>query len=376
MLVSRSRLDFIRFLAIAGLLLGLALVPHAYAKPNSSGLQAKVAVLPFANFTELQGAPDIVMPIVVKALEARGFTVVWGQPIEDVLYRNRVRLTTMIGTKTAEALAANLDVNSVMVGMISLTKGEGLPQMGVSARLLSLPGAEVLWAQDVSLAGEDFTGPLGLGTVKSLEALSDRAVKRLFSSLKARLERQVVPPAGPPGLLSFLSKSEGPEIFIDADVDFYGLDRLAVLPFLNASDRPSAGDIVTALFVSAIHNTGKFHVIEPGIVREVFLRFRIRNIGAIDPHDLLALNRHMKVQGYLLGSVYEYVEGKELETSPPSITISARMVRAHDGKIVWSMENRRQGNDFNLVLDFDRIYSIIPLAQLAIVEMVDTFSGS
>lgn len=376
MRVSRARMHSIRLLALGSLLLGLGLAACAHAQPPPTGQQAKIAVLPFANFTEFQEAPEVVMPLIVEALEARGFSVVSGQPIEDVLYRHRVRLTTMVGTETARSLAADLGVNGVMVGMVSLTKTEGVPQMGISARLLALPSAEVLWAQDVSLAGEDYTGPLGLGTVKSLEVLASRVVTSLFVSLQTRLERQVVPPARPPGWLSFLAKSEGPEIFMDTSLDFQGVDSLAVLPFLNASERPSAGDIVTALFVSALHNTGRYRVIEPGIVREVFLRFRIRTIGAIDRRDLPPLNRAMIVQGYVLGTVYEYIEGKGLETSPPSITISARMVRAEDGKVVWSMENRRQGDDFNLVLDFDRIYSIIPLARLAVAEMVGTFSGS
>jgi TolB-like protein len=369
--VSKGRL--FGLLVLGSLILGAVVLACAHLPAHQ---RASIALLPFANFTEIQDAPDIVMPLVAEALETRGFKVVSGRPLEEVLYSYRVRHTTMLGRKTAEALATELGVDGVMVGMVSLTLVEKVPQMGISARLLSLPDAEVLWAQDVSLAGEDFTGPLGLGTVKSLDVLSARAVHRLLASLKPRLERQVVPPSEPPGFLSFLGRSETTTLFRDQRVDFYGVESLGVLPFLNASGRPNAGDVITALFVSALHNSGKFRVVEPGIVRDVFLRFRIRSVGTIDRFSLLSLNRNMNAQGYLLGAVYEFVEGKGLVTSPPSVAVSARMVRGEDGKVVWSMEHGRRGDDFNLVLDFDRIYSIIPLARLTVAEMVHTFSGS
>lgn len=360
-------------MTVASIVLGASIYSCAHIPQTQ---KVTIALLPFANFTEIQEAPEIVMPFVKNGLEARGFSIVEGQPVEEVLYKHRVRLTTLVSRKLAQTLASELGVSGVMVGFVSLTQADGIPKVGVSARLLSLPSAEILWAQDVSLAGEDFTGPLGVGTVKSLEVLTSRAVRRLLTSLEPRLERQIVPLPELPGPLYSAVQSEHPSIFRDPQTDFYGVETLAVLPFLNASGRPNAGDIVAALFVSALHNTGRYRVIEPGIVREAFLQRRVQAIGSIGYLDLFSLSRSLDVQGYLLGSVYEYVEGQGRQRIPPSIAITARMVRATDGKVVWSMEHRRKGDDFNLVLDFEVIYSIIPLARLMVVEMVDTFSGS
>ncbi len=362
---------------LVGSLLVLWLVIASCAhNPLPSRQSVKIAVLPFANFTEVQEAPEQIMPLVVQTLEAKGFAVVSGEPVEDVLFRHRVRRTTLVTAKTAQALASELGVNAVMVGLISMYQPDEVPQVGISARLVKLSSAEVIWAQDVSLAGTDFTGMLGLGTVRSLETLAARGVNRLFASLQPRLEPQAVTPPEPPGALSFMARPEYPTLYRDPSADFFGVDSLAVLPFLNASDRPNAGEIVTALFVSSLFNTGRYRVIEPGLVWEVFLRFRILSIGSIDRLELPHLNRHMVVQGYVLGTVYEYVEGKGTEVIPPKVAISARMVRADDARVVWSMEHRHKGDDFNLLLDFDRIYSIIPLARLTVAEMVDTFTGS
>lgn len=348
----------------------------ACARPRHTGPSpVTIALLPFTNYTEVLEAPDLIMPLVSDVLEGRGFTVVAGPPVEEVLYRHRIRHTTMVGTVTAQALAQELGVSAVMVGMINLFQESQRPQVGISARLVALPEGIILWADDVALSGEDFTRMLGLGTVRSSNTLSALAVRRLFASLEARLEPQEVTPSKPPGLLGWLAWAKSHKYYRSPNADFYGVDTLAVLPFLNVSSRPDAGEIVTALFVSGLHNTGLYRVVEPGLVRDVFLRYRITTVGAIDRRGRIYLNRHMNVNGYLLGTVYEYNEGgPRLTTTVPTITLSARMVRADNSQVVWSMENRHQGSDFNFVLDFDRIYSIIPLVRLTVDEMVQTFS--
>lgn len=335
--------------------------------------EAIVAVLPFANFTEELDAAEIITPLVAESLRSKGFTVVSEAPVENVLYKQRVRQTAMISRQTAEALAKELGVEGVMLGMITSYQKEEIPQVGVSARLLAVPETTILWAYDISLSGEDFTGPLSLGTVYSIETLRQKVVQRLVDNLAPRLVPQYEPMAAVPGLVDMLTRPETPPLYRDSQADFYGVDSIAVLPFLNASGRPDAGFIVATLFVSTLHNTGRFRVVEPGIVRDVFLRYRIPTLGAINWDGLLKLRAFMKVQGYVFGTVYEYIDGVfGRRRISPEITISARMVRSNDGLIVWTMEHGREGDDLNLVLDFGRIYSIIPLGQLTVSEMIKT----
>lgn len=336
-----------------------------------------IALFPFINFTEAPEASDVIMPLYEEALRKKGFALITGEPMEEFLWRHRIRRTDMVGLRTVNWLADELKVQGVMMGMIHQYRSGVVPQIGLTARLVAVPEASILWAQDSALSGDDFTGPLGIGTVRKAEKLAPRVVSRLLSSLRAVPAVQLAQPPDVPAFYDNpLAQPPSPVIYLNPRSDFYGLDSIGIVPFNNQSKRRGAGDIISALFVTQLHNTGRFRVIEPGLVREQFLRFRVRARGEIDRLGLRPLNRNIRAQAYITGTVERYDEGIIGRVqSPPEVAISARLLRAQDDKIVWAMQNRHRGDDFNLLLDFGRVYSIIPLARLTVAEMVSTFTS-
>jgi hypothetical protein len=334
--------------------------------------------LPFVNFTEEPEAVEVLMPLVEGQLRERGFDLVMGEPMEDFLWRHRVRRTDMVSAKFATLIAEELQVQGVLVGMITLYRPGDVPQVGLVTRLVAVPEATILWSSDLSLSGDDYTGVLALGTVKDIGVLADRLVDKIYSSLRPVRAVQLSPPPETPRFYELKTKKPSEVLaYLNPTADFYGLESVGVIPFRNESERRGAGDIVSTVFVSRLHNTGLFKVIEPGLIREQFLRFRVRARGEVDRLGLRPLNRNIQAQGYITGTVVTYDEGilGRLE-APPEVAIAARLLRAEDDIIVWSMHNRLRGDDYNLFLDFGRIYSIIPLVQITVDEMIQTFTSS
>lgn len=338
----------------------------------------KVALLPFVNYTESPEAPEVIKPLVVEALKRKGFDLVVGEPIEQFLWQHRIRQTDMVSSRLARWLAEELQVSAVIVGSIILYRPGEAPQVGLAARMVSIPETTILWANDFSLSGEDYNKPLGLGTVRQVDVLAQRLVTQVFDSLQPIRSVQLVPSPDPPSFYNLNLMKPPPQLtYLSPITDFYGLETVGVIPFKNQSERRGAGDIVSVMFLSRLHNTGLYHVIEPGLIREQFLRFRVRARGEIDTIGLRPLNRNIEAQGYITGTVETYDEGILGEVrAPPEVAMSARLLRSDDDAIVWSMRNGYRADNYNLLLDFGRIYSIIPLAQLTIEEMVRTFTGS
>ena len=50
---------------------------------------------------------------------------------------------------------------------------------------------------------------------------------------------------------------------------------MAVIPFTNRSDRKYAGELMVLHFVNQLRKIGKFHVIEPGVIRHELLQYRV-----------------------------------------------------------------------------------------------------
>ena len=102
------------------------------------------------------------------------------------------------------------------------------PEFGITARLIDASSARILWADFVSVTGDDFTGILGLGTIRTLDELVSRVLDRLLATFNpARYEEES---------------------------DF----KIAVMPFKNVSGSRNAGMIASTFFTIALVKSSRF----------------------------------------------------------------------------------------------------------------------
>jgi len=109
-----------------------------------------------------------------------------------------------------------------------------------------------------------------------------------------------------------------------------------VAPFDNLSQRRQAGQILTDVMGLELMMSGKVKVVEPG---EVARALRARPDLAEAPE---ALGAAVGAQAVLAGRVMEY-EYRATALGTPVVVVSARLLDARDGRVLWSALGAQAG---------------------------------
>lgn len=338
----------------------------------ASEAATRVALLPFENVSGHPKSPAIIMPLIGLALRERGYEVVGQDALEPFLFRQRVRATSKLSREELAALGREFDVPLALVGSVDLfADSPGNPQWGMSGRLLETGSGAILWADAAGFTGDDFTGFLGLGTITSPDNLAARTVQELFRGL---------PPGGTPVEALRGSRAARPRarnvpggVFRDPRPETEPPKRVAVLPFENGTDRRGAALIVDDLMVVGLFQAGRTAVADPGEVHAALKALGLAPYGGIDLEALRGIGDRAAVDAVILGRVEEYNEGLRPGASPsPSIALEARMLETKTGKILWMGSHAARGEEFQVVLEFGKIKSMVPLAMQVIADLVAT----
>jgi TolB-like protein len=342
----------------------------ALGASSASEGATRIAILPFQNVSGHLEAPPIIMPLIDKAVQDRGYEVMEASSLERFLFRQRIRATEKIHREQLGALGKELGASLALVGSIDLfADTPGNPQWGISGRLLSTESGRVLWAGAAGFTGDDFTGFLGLGTVTSPDRLAELAVDRLLNDFPSGAV-QVEPPRSP---RTTRSRKASGRVFRDPQLDTEAPRRVAVLPFENATERRGAALIVDDLIIAVLFRVGRFELVDPGEVSHALRTLAVAPYGAIDLDSLRRIGEALGADAVILGRVEDYNEGLRPGTSTsPSIAVDARMLDTRTGKILWMGYQEGRGEEYQIVLEFGKIKSMVPLAMRVIVDLAET----
>jgi TolB-like protein len=151
-------------------------------------------------------------------------------------------------------------------------------------------------------------------------------------------------------------------------VENYGrLKKIAVLPFYNISGRREAGKMVANSFVTEIFIVGKYRVEEPGNIMQFMIQENINVVGEMGIDRIKILGRRLGVDAVLVGIVDVFDDGAR---NTPRISITARLVESESGKIVWSGQAAKNGDDYIIAFGVGKIRSANALAQKLIRKMI------
>ncbi len=349
-----------------------ALCLLAGATPGEAG--TRIAILPFQNVSGHLEAPPIIMPLIYRAVQDRGYEVVEAKFLERFLFRHRIRATEEIRHEQLVALSGEFGASLALVGSIDLfADTPGNPQWGISGRLLATDSGTILWAGAAGFTGDDFTGFLGLGTVVFPDRLAALAVGKLLSDLPpAGIQLDIAKSARASRSRKVLGK-----VFRDPQLDDDPPKRVAVLPFENGTERRGAALIVDDLLIAGLVRLGRFEVADPGEVSHALQSLALAPYGGIDLDSLRRVGEALGADAVILGRVEDYNEGLRPGTSTsPSIAFDARMLETKTGKILWMGYHEGRGEAYQFVLEFGKIKSMVPLAMRVIAEMVSTMEPS
>lgn len=334
-----NRLSPIVFCTIF-LVLCFSLFAASEAAPPSQKI--RIALLPFENLTDDKTAFDQIMPMVKNGIESKGFELVNSDSLNNFLCKERVRSTGYISMDVARKVKKEFNVEGILVGSITSYYPLQNPQAGLIARLIDPTKGVIVWANQASATGEDFTTILGLGTIRSIEKLIPKVVNRLFDSFS------VTP---------FYKEKEQTH-------------RIAVMPFQNKSGRCDAGMVVTYMFLCDLQKQKGFEPVDYGEIRRLIVDLRVRSRGELDYRNIKLFSEDLNVDGIVVGTVEQYADGLDT-SSPPQVAISARLITARGNRILWSDSVQVNGDQGIIILDWGRIRAVDSVAYEVVTELIE-----
>ena len=337
-----------------------------------------IAVLPVQNLTGGRAPLAQVADLVRSSLELGGFTLVEDAALEDFMRKHRVRHTGGLNALVSKAIGQETGATAYLVTSLEAYETRSPPRLSLFSRLVSSgERSEILWMDSVGVSGDAHPGLLDLGAVYDPQVLLAKGVRCLADSLgRSRgyaadqtrgASSAAYPACGPRAELSLLSPERGADkqhrpriLFRSPTLGSGQSHRVAVIPFLNLSDRAYAGSVVSLHFVNQLIRSPQLSIVEPGLVREQLLKFRIiMEAGpSLDNAETIGGPASLGVDLIFSGTVFDYQD----EVPIPKVDFSVNIIDATSRKLVWSSKSFGRGDDRVVFFDVGRVYTAHNLA--------------
>lgn len=321
----------------------------------------RVAFMPVENLTGGQ-APTKDLAISLERAVVRHVDVVSGDVVEGFLARHRIRYTGGVDREAARAAKEELGVDGVLITSLEIY-GTNPPRFGLTMRLVAAGDDPViLWIDSHARAGDESPGLFRLGVIDDMRKLQDEEVARLAASLAAFVDgRRAAPACGASGRF-------GPKVrFRSSALDAPLRPLVAVVPFLNQTERRGAGEAVSLEFVRQLVDSGAFRVLEPGVVRDFLLRRRIIMQAGVHLETTRVMLGALEVELVLGGAVLDYQDKGPV----PRVRFTATMLDGGSGEVVWASSSYNQGDDGVWFFDLGRVATVGDLSCRMVASVMD-----
>lgn len=171
-------------------------------------------------------------------------------------------------------------------------------------------------------------------------------------------------------LVGLAGCGRAPRLFFKPAYDFSTPKKIAVLPFENLSDDGGAGEKLQKIFLVELLKQKKWQVLEPGEVEEALKELRIRATDKLSSERVGQLKEKLGLDWIFFGTVLEFSAPQAGSNEPPVVSLTARILDAASGEIVWAAFGSRQGDDAEFLFEVGRVNSTSELAKKIAEKMV------
>ncbi len=341
---------------------GAAAAPGATARR-----EARVALFPVDNLSNAPAPMERIRLSLERTLRGRGLDVVSGDVLETFLASRRIRYTGGISRDDAKAAGDDLGVDGVLLGAVELY---GDDRLSMTLRLVSArQDAAILWIDGATKVANDSPGLLGLGILADQKAVEDVVLGRLAQSLAAYLDGK-----GPSAPSCAAGGRFAPKVEYYSPLVGAGRSHsVVVLPFTNKTGNRTAGQLVGIQFVRQLATAQGLTVLEPGVLRDLLLRFRIIMEGGVALDDVRNILGALEADLVVTGTVHQYVDSRGGGT--PQINFTAMMLDARNGEIVWASSSYNSGTDAVVFFDCGNLPTAQALGCRMVRNVVDGMLG-
>jgi hypothetical protein len=209
----------------------------------------------------------------------------------------------------------------------------------------------ILWMDSFDLSGDDSPGLFGMGLIDRIGPLQDKAVRQVLASVagfyadRSALKKKEE--------ATFRPKTAYQIPFLDPDRTQH---TVAVMPFLNRSKSSKAGDIIALRFAGQLVKNRAFRVLEPGVVRQKLLNYRVIMPAGVAKEQAEAFFNNLQTDLIFMGKILEYQEGSV------KMEFEMQVYERKSREMVWSSWSHSRGNDAVLLFDWKRVSNAGALA--------------
>lgn len=311
---------------------------------------SRVAFFPVENLSGVKAPLVEIGNEYRELLRTAGMQLLSDERLENFTFRHRVRYSGGIDSELARALREEEGVDAVVITSLESFDGSSSPKIALTSRLvLCHDTPQIVWIDGVGITGDDAPGLLGLKRVGDIEVLQRKALRTLQDSMEDYLagERHY----GAPNRAEIMPR----DFYLATDFIPGRQYRVAVVPFLNRYARRNAGFVIPLHFVRLLHRHANLEVVEPGVVRQQLLKYRlIMQAGpSLAVADVLASDSTIAADLILSGYVFDYQD----QFGTPKIDFSTRLFSGSRRQIVWWSRSYANGDDGVYFYDFGRYRS-------------------
>lgn len=343
-----------RVATVTAMLLAAAAAASAVA-PAAATEPARVALMPVQ---DRSGDPEALAALesALRVELGRFHPLVEPETIRNAMRTTRLRDPGAGPPAALDALAERVGADWCFLATLHAAGRGHVPQASVSARIVERGRRHLAWAGFESVSGLDAMGALGIGRVERLEELLPVLARRLVEDFAGDPRRRRRAPTARGGFLREPVTNVG---------------TVAVIPFdaVEARDPTIAAETVTNLALAVLHRRG-VTIADPAAVEELLRRRGVRSRGGLDALSRGALRAALGPELFLTGTVERYdLEGSPLSPEPV-VALSARLLGAADGRILWLDGIEWTGRDTTGPFGLGRVHATGVMAERMITALV------
>lgn len=306
-----------------------------------------VAILPVYNLGSTPVPTGMLLNSIEQQMRRIGFEPLSAERLEDFMAEYRWRHTAYLPEAMAAGLREQLQVDAVLLTGVLAYQETAPPQLSLVARLVGtgvdLP---IIWADGIAPHGDANPGFLGLGRITGIEPLQNEAVRSLLDKMVTRLQTEE-----------------------------HNLSResvtVALFPFYNHTEQDRGGETLAAqMLISLIKQPG-IRVLEPGLVRDRLLHYRIIAPYGPSEADLSLLQTRLDADLLISGSLTHYHQSTlDPVRIPPETGFSIKVIDLQTQEQVAQDSVFGKGDDRVYFYDFLRIWTAYDLTDHLLNKML------
>lgn len=149
--------------------------------------------------------------------------------------------------------------------------------------------------------------------------------------------------------------------------------RVAVMPLMNYTEDRDAPDRIMPVVALELARKPGVQVVDPGVVEEALAREPWILADRLPPDLVDALGESMGASALLVGAVlaHGYLEsdGERI----PQVSLTLRLLETPGGRVLWSANHTRSGDDSETLFGFGRVTGLEQLVDRTVEEILRSF---